>query len=170
MCSNKFGKGALFVADLFLLLLVLGLFGLAVYLFWKDRQMTRMEQLRIQKFRGSDLYAQMYPLLRRISRKDIESVRIRQEDVCITLMSQPGKGYRFDLLEMGLRPLSIAQMATVALALERDVEVLADRSRYRMRKEPRILINGTKTYQYTYVIKHHYKDAISRAPYYEKVA
>lgn len=158
------------MADLFLLLLVFLTFALALYLFWKDRQMTRLEQLRIQKFRGSDLYARMYPVLRRVSRRDIESVRIRQEEVTITLMSQPGKGYRFDLAELGLRPLTAAQMSTVALALERDVEVLADRSRYRMRKEPRTLINGEKTFQYTYVIKHGYKDALSRAPYYEKVA
>ena len=158
------------MANLFLLLLVVALLVLALYLFWKDRQAARMEQMRIRKLRGSELYARMYPTLRRFSRRDIESVRIRAEDVCITLMSEPGRGYRFDFQEMGYRPMTEAQMAAMAMALERDISVLGDRSRYRMKKEVKTLINGDKAFQYNYVIRHGYKEAISRAPYYERVA
>ena len=158
------------MADLFLLLLVLMLLAVAVYLFWKDKQIARMEQMRIQKLRGSELYARMYPALRRFSRRDIESVRIRPQDVCITLMSEPGKGYRFDLAQMGYRPMTETQMAAMAMALVRDISVLGARSRYRMKKETRLLVNGEKSFQYNYIIRHSYKDAISRAPYYERVA
>jgi len=158
------------VADQLLLLLVAALLVLAGYLFWKDRQTTRMEQMRIRKLRGSELYARMYPVFRSVGSRDIESIRIRPEDVCVTLMSQPGKGFRFDIQAMGYRPLTPDQMTALALSLERDVSVLADRSRYRMRRETRILPNGQKSFQYTYVVRHQYKAAIGRAPYYNNKA
>lgn len=158
------------MADIFLILLVAFALGLSFYLFWQDRRMTRLEQMRIQKMRGSDMYARLYPALRRLRRRDIEQVRIRPEGVAVTLLSQPGRGYRFNFEELGLRPLTFAQMTTLALVLERDVEVLADRSRYRFKRQRPMLPNGGKTLQYVYLIKPAYKSAVNQAPYYEKVA
>lgn len=158
------------MADLFLILLVIAALGLAVYLIRKDRQMTRLEQDRLRRLRDSDLYARMYPTVRKLRRMDIESIRIRAEDVCITFMSQPGRGIRFDLIRMGFRPMTQDEMTTLALMLERDIDVLADRSRYRMRRESRELMNGTRTWQYMYVVRHNYKNAVNRAPYYERRA
>ena len=158
------------MADLLLLGLVVALLALAVYLLRKDRQATRLEQMRIRKLRNSELYARIYRVFRRISSRDIETIRIRPEDVCITLISQPGRGFRFDIPSMGYRPLTEDEMVSMALSLERDISVLADRSRYRMHREVRVMPNGAKAHQYTYVVRHHYKDAISRAEYYSRKA
>ena len=78
------------MGELTLLLLFVLALGTAIFLVWKDRQITSREQMRLKKMHDSPMYNLLYPALRKIRRQDIETVRIRHEDVAITLISRPG--------------------------------------------------------------------------------
>ena len=158
------------MGELTLLLLFVLVLGAAIFLVWKDRQITNQEQVRLKRMHDSPMYSLLYPALRKIRRQDIETVRIRHEDVAITLISRPGLCYRFHFNSLGFRQLSDDQMHTLALLLERDIPVLADHSRYRMRRENYELPNGQRTFQFVYIVRHQYKNAVNRAPYYDKRA
>lgn len=148
-----------------LVLMVAGL-AAAVYLYLNDRRSLKLEAVRLEKMRNSDLYEELSDIVRRLRKRYVEQVCIRRECVEFKMMIPAGRRVAFSLESRGYRPLSPQRQQTLCLLLGQDLPVLSDKSRYTLRKEKRPLPNGEKAVDYIYTMRIGYKDALNRAPYY----
>ena len=149
-------------------LLVLMLLGLAaaVVLYIYDRRHLKRESIRQDKMRNGELYQELTDIIRRCKRRYVEQVRIGRECVEFKMLVPAGRKVVFLLEGRGFRPLSQQRQHTLCQLLMQDIPVLADKSRYTVRKEAKPLPNGEKTVEYVYTMKIGYKDALNRSPYY----
>lgn len=148
-----------------LVLMASGLIAVAT-LYLNDRRNAKLEAVRMEKMRNSDLYQELSDIVRHCRKRYVEQVRIRRECVEFIMMVPAGRRVVFSIVGRGYRPLSPSRQHTLCLLLAEDLPVLSDRSRYILRKIKLPLPNGEKTVEYVYTMRIGYKDTLNRAPYY----
>ena len=123
---------------------------------------NRRQQRLVQRVRTTDLYAHIYPLLRRYDNESLESVTIRPESVTIrTLMPQyETKHYTFQRHSLD-NPSQETLYALVQAVLV-DMRVLRNTRHYAFRSHKEATSNGDRLYWYDYVITPARKDFVIR--------
>ena len=152
--------------EIFVLVLISAGLAAAVFLYLQDKRNMKLEAVRLEKMRNSDMYEELSGIVMRCRKRYVEQVRIRRECVEFKMMVPAGRRVVFMLESRGYRPLSLMRQHTLCLLLGQDMPVLADRSRYTLRTEKQSLPNGEKAIEYIYTMRIGYKDALNRAPYY----
>jgi len=148
-----------------LALMVVGLIA-AVFLYLNDTHNLKLEAVRLEKLRNSELYHELTDIVRHCRKRYVEQVCIRRECVEFKMMVPAGRRVIFSLESRGYRFLSLNRQHTLCLLLGQDLPVLGDKSRYTLCKVKRPLPNGEKAVEYIYTMRIDYKDALNRAPYY----
>ncbi len=148
-----------------LALILIGVLA-AVLLFLDDRRTMKMEAVRMEKMRNSNLYMELHEIVKRCRKRYVEQVHIRRECVVFTMMLPVGRQVIYSFEGRGYRPLTKERLHTLCLLLGEDLPVLWDKNRYRLRKVVKTLPNGERAVEYVYTMKTVYKDALNRAPYY----
>jgi hypothetical protein len=148
-----------------LVLMVAGLIA-AVFLYLNDRRNLKLEAIRLEKMRNSDMYQELTDIVRRCRKRYVEQVIVRRECVEFKMMVPAGRRVIFSLESRGYRPLSFQRLHTLCMLLGQEIPLLADKSRYTLRKVKKPLPNGEKAVEYIYTMRIDYKDALNRAPYY----
>lgn len=138
----------------------------AVYLIICDRRETQLEQLRLKKMRGGDMYREIYEKLCYSKKRRLEMLEIREDGILFRYFKPEPWEERFVFTQRGFKKLTEQGLHTLSLLIETDHEELRDRARYRFKRKARTRLNGSRTYVYTFFIHPAYKDAINRAPYY----
>lgn len=135
-------------------------------LWWEDRRCARLDEIRIQKMRNGQMYAMLYPMVKKCRKRYIEQVSLSRHGITIGLISPPSAHVEINFEEKGFYPLAPDQLRALCLILEKDLDVLMNRSRYRFERKVITRMNGERETVYFYTIKSGYKAAINRAPYY----
>jgi hypothetical protein len=148
-----------------LVLMAAGLIA-AVFLYLNDRRYLKLETVRLEKMRNSDMYQELTEIVRRCRKRYVEQVVIRRECVEFKMMVPAGRRVVFSLESRGYRFLSHQRLHTLCMLLGQELPLLADKSRYTLRKTKKPLPNGETTVEYIYTMRIEYKDALNRAPYY----
>ncbi len=152
--------------EIAVLVLMAACLTVAVFLYLNDKRNLKLEAVRLEKMRNSDLYQELNDIVRHCRKRYVEQVRIRRECVEFKMMVPAGRRVTFSLESRGYRPLTLTRQQTLCLLLAQDMPVLSDRSRYMFRKEKKPLPNGDKAVEYIFTMRIVYKDALNRAPYY----
>lgn len=154
------------MAQFILWLAAVFLIASASYLIKRDWHETQVEQLRLKKMRGEEMYRQIYEILQYARKRKLEKMVISENQITFFYF-QPEKTERqFVFAHKGFKYLNQTRLHTLALLIETDHAVLKDKKKYHFMRRTITKPNGTKTFVYIYVIKSSYKDAINRAPYY----
>lgn len=152
--------------DVGLLILILLATVACGFLWWEDRRHAQMDEIRVQKMRNGSMYAMLYPMVKKCRKRYVEQVSISRHGIMIGLISPPSAHVEFDFEEKGFYALTPEQLRALCLILEKDLEVLMNKSRYRFERKVIAKPNGDKETVYFYTIKSGYKAAINRAPFY----
>ncbi|MGN0779346.1 MAG: hypothetical protein ACI4MJ_09385 [Aristaeellaceae bacterium] len=128
------------------------------------RERQRQRQL-LGYFRQSDLYAHLYPMIRKMEKMYVESVAIRREEVRIRTFKPAGKVYRFTYEKHGFDPVEDDRLFALAQAVGIDTPILRDRRRYDFVVHADERGQGGKPAWYEYMIRPEYKDEMLRADY-----
>ena len=131
------------------------------------RERARQKQM-VMYLRQSDLYAHLYPLIRKMEQMHVESVAIRREELRIRTYRPAGKSIRFTYDKHGFDPVEDERLLALAQAVGVDVPILRDKRRYTfvVHEDERAI--GGKAAWYEYMIRTDFKDNMSRAEYLHK--
>lgn len=131
----------------------------------RDRRERKRQRDMVMYMRQSDLYAHLYPMLRKLESMHVESVAIRREEVRVRTYQPAGRVLRFTFEKHGFDPLEDAALYALAQAIGVDVPNLRDRKRYELITHDDERASGGKAAWYEYLILTDYKDDMSRARY-----
>ncbi len=130
-----------------------------------DRRVRKRQKRLVAYLRQSDLYAHLYPMVKRIEQMHIESVAVRREEVCVRAYEPAGRTLRFTFDKHGFDPLEDDRLYALTLALAVDAPILRDSKRYDLLKHEDQCMNGGKAAWYEYMIRTEFKDSMVRARY-----
>lgn len=131
----------------------------------RDRRERKRQRDMVMYMRQSDLYAHLYPMLRKLESMHVESVAIRREEVRIRTYRPAGRVLRFTFEKHGFDPLTDEALYALMQAIGVDVPNLRDRKRYELITHADERASGGKAAWYEYLILTDYKDDMSRANY-----
>ena len=136
----------------------------AVYILRERKERKRQRNL-VMYLRQSDLYAHLYPLVRKLEYMYVESVAIRREEVRVRMYQPAGKVMRFTFEKHGFDPVEDERLYALAQAVGVDVPILRDKKRYELIVHADERASGGKAAWYEYMIRTEFKDEMSRAHY-----
>lgn len=138
--------------------------GCAVYIV-RDRRERQRQRNLVMYMRQSDLYAHLYPMVRKLDNMHVESVAVRREEVRVRTYQPAGRVIRFTFDKHGFDPLEDAALYALAQAIGVDSPILRDKSRYEFIAHEDERASGGRAAWYEYMILTDYKDDMSRAHY-----
>lgn len=150
---------------MFLALVVLIACAAAVF---HDRRVRKRQKRLVSYLRQSDLYAHLYPMVKRIEQMHVESIAVRREEVCVRAYEPAGRMLRFTFEKHGFDPLEDDRLYALTLALAVDAPILRDGKRYDLLTHEDQCMNGGKAAWYEYMIRTDFKDSMVRAGYAER--
>lgn len=138
--------------------------GCTVYIV-RDRRERQRQRNLVMYMRQSDLYAHLYPMVRKLDNMHVESVAVRREEVRVRTYQPAGRVIRFTFDKHGFDPLEDAALYALAQAIGVDSPILRDKSRYEFIAHEDERASGGRATWYEYMILTDYKDDMSRAHY-----
>lgn len=103
--------------------------GCTVYIV-RDRRERQRQRNLVMYMRQSDLYAHLYPMVRKLDNMHVESVAVRREEVRVRTYQPAGRVIRFTFDKHGFDPLEDAALYALAQAIGVDSPILRDKNRY----------------------------------------
>lgn len=131
----------------------------------RERRERGRQKRLVGHLRQSDMYAHLYPLIRKLEQMHVESVAIRREEVRVRLYRPAGKVVRFTFEKHGFDPLEDERILALAQAIGVDMPLLRDRRRYTLIAHDDERDMGGKGLWYEYMIRTDFKDDMSRSAY-----
>lgn len=131
----------------------------------RDRKERRRQRDLVMYLRQSDLYAHLYPMIKKLEYMHVESVAIRREEVRVRTYQPAGKVIRFTFEKHGFDPVEDERLYALAQAVGVDAPVLRDKKRYEFIVHEDERASGGKAAWYEYMILTEFKDDMSRAHY-----
>lgn len=129
----------------------------------REQRRRQRHKRMVGYLRQSDLYAHLYPMVRRMERMYVESVAVRREEVCVRTFEPAGRVLRFTFEKHGFDPLDDDRLYPLALALAVDAPFLRDGKHYDFLTHEDLRLSGGKGAWYEYMIRTEHKDNILRA-------
>ncbi len=149
----------LFAFTAFLVLL------LTAFTIYELRQ-ARLHRLRVRKLYASSMMDELQHGLRFAKKHAVELARVDKTGVYLRFLS-PGYGeYHYRMREHGYANLTPQQQSALRTVLEEQLPHFDDKSHYRLTRKSIYLLNGKIEFAYTYTMTNHYKEMLTRAPYY----
>ncbi|MBQ8653533.1 MAG: hypothetical protein IJ507_01240 [Clostridia bacterium] len=131
----------------------------------RDRRERRRQKDMVMYLRQSDLYAHLYPTVRKLEQMYVESVAVRREEVKVSLYRPAGKKLRYTFEKHGFDPVEDERLLALAQAIGVDLPILRDKKRYEFIVHEDERASGGKAAWYEYMIRTEFKDDMSRAHY-----
>ncbi|MEF9878489.1 MAG: hypothetical protein RSE58_08950 [Clostridia bacterium] len=141
--------------------------GAVILILFNDSRHERHLRLRVNKFRNSELFQEMLPLLRSVEHRPIEQLVVDKTGVVIRCLQPVGAELAFLMKPHHYAYLTPEQQEAVRVVLEGCLPKLKDSSRYCLHRKRIRLINGDIEYNWHYTIVNAYKTKLTRAPYYD---
>ncbi len=154
--------------DTLVMFLALAVLVACAIVVFHDRRVRKRQKQLVSYLRQSDLYAHLYPMVKRIERMHVESVAVRREEVCVRAYEPAGRMLRFTFEKHGFDDLEDDRLYALALALAVDAPILRDSKRYELLTHEAQCMNGGKAAWYEYMIRTEFKDNMVRASYAER--
>ncbi|MBE5794539.1 MAG: hypothetical protein E7323_07650 [Clostridiales bacterium] len=131
-----------------------------------DLRQTRKHRQLVRKLYASPILDNMQDELHFAKKHAVEYARVDKNGVHFRFLS-PGYGeYHFIMQEHGFRQLTPAQQSAMRTILEERLPHFTEQTHYRLSRSSKHLPNGNTEYAYTYTMTNHYKEMLTRAPYY----
>lgn len=149
------------------LCLSLGLAGVLLAIFLRERRQQKRLRLRVQKLYASRLFEELLPLLKVAKKRRLEQVTVDKTGLVLRHLFSEGGETAFLMRPHGYRYLTPEQQEAMRVMLEECLPKLHDSSLYHLSRRRIRLLNGDIEYSYRYTITNAYKASLARAPYYD---
>ena len=131
-----------------------------------DMRQTRKHRQRVRKLYSSPIMDEMQDALHFAKKHSVELAMVDKHGVHFRFLSPAYGEYHFIMREHGFRTLTPAQQSAMRTILEERLPHFTEKTHYRLSRSTKYLPNGDTEYAYTYTMTNHYKEMLTRAPYY----